>query len=216
MEPVMITRLGQGNAQRSSGLWDDEIDGRSPKRPHDSPIRMVSAALRLAIGVGGCLVLLWLLGAFVVRGVRGPAEGREFQKNLGAVNQRARELGGGVSNGRRAFRYRVGAWFHGKEITDHTMPEIVSIIRDCQSLGLGGAHLELDLSRTSIGDDGIKLLHAVPGLEVVSIRDTNVTKNGVDSLRSALPGTQVDAWPIYPAGAVQSEGERESKNHQPD
>jgi hypothetical protein len=128
------------------------------------------------------------------------------------VNQRARELGGGVSNGRREFRSRVGAWFHGKEITDHTMPEIVSIIRECQRRGLGGAHLGLDLSRTSVGDDGIKLLHAVRGLEVVSIRDTNVTKNGVDALRRALPKTHVDAWPIYPAGDVPSEGERESKN----
>jgi hypothetical protein len=93
------------------------------------------------------------------------------------------------------------------------MPEIVSIIRDCQSRGLGGAHLRLDLCRTSIGDEGIKLLHSVPRLELVLIRDTNVTKAGVDALRSSLPKTHVDAWPIYPAPPDETEGQRARKAH---
>jgi hypothetical protein len=91
------------------------------------------------------------------------------------------------------------------------MPEIVSIIRECQARGLGGAHPGLDISRTSIGDDGIKLLHGVTGLELVLIRDTNVTKDGVDSLRRALAGTHVDARPIYPVEEVQV-GEASEQN----
>jgi hypothetical protein len=153
--------------------------------------------------------MLMFFGPAIVRRVRGTAQDREFRAALSAVSQRAEKLGGGVSNGRRAFRYHVGAWFHGKEITDGAMPEIASIIRECRARGLGGAHLGLDVSRTSIGDEGIKLLHSVPGLELEPVRDTNVTKAGVDSLRRALPGTYVDAWPIDPAGATQAEHESE-------
>ena len=191
----MVKKLVQGDTRRTSGLWDDEIDGSSSKPSDYSPTGLTSVRPRVWIGAGACLVELLLLAALV-----GPELVQElrFQDKVSVVNQRARRLGGGVSNGRRAFRFHVGAWFHGREITDRAMPEIISIIRECQSRGLGSAHLSLDLSRTSVGDAGIKLLHAVPGLEFVSIRDTNVTKEGVDSLRRALPKTLVDAWPIYP------------------
>jgi hypothetical protein len=207
----VITKPGERSGSGASGLWDDEIDGGSPKSSHDASTRLISAPWFVAIGAGGCLAPLLLIAAILGRET---AREREFDSHLSAVNRRAWRLGGGVSNGRRSFRYHVGAWFHGKEITDRFMPEIISIIGECQSRGLGGAHLGLDLSRTSIGDEGIALLHSVHGLETVLIRDTDVTEAGVDSLQRALPETRVDAWPIDPAGRAQ-DGERESKSHKP-
>jgi hypothetical protein len=201
LDSVVVKKLGEDDT-RTSDLWDNEIDGGSPKPSHDLPTSKVSIRPRVAIGAVGCLIPLVLFAAFLAREL-----GRDlwFHSQVSIVNQRARRLGGGVGTGRRAFRDHVGAWFHGKEIIDLAMPEIVSIIRECQSRGLGGAHLSLDLSRTSVGDDGIRLLHSVAGLEMVSIRDTNVTKDGVDSLRNSLPNTHVDARPIYPPGKAQTE-----------
>jgi hypothetical protein len=204
----VINKPDTGNVHKTSGLWDAEIDGSTPKSSYECPISVIPARVWIAVGAGGCLVPLLFLAAILFL-ARGTPQDRDFHENLYAVNQRAQKLGGGVSNGRRAFRYHVGAWFHGKEITDRDMPEIVTIIRDCQSRGLGGAHLGLDISRSSIGDNGIKHLHSVQGLETVSIRDTNVTKDGVELLRKALPRTHVDAWPIYPAGSNQIGAQRE-------
>src|SRR5262249_12653648 len=109
----------------TSGLWDDEIDGRSPKPSYDSSTGMFSVRPWVWIGAS-----VWLVELLLVAALSGPALVQEirFQNKLSVVNQRARRLGGGVSNGRRAFRYHVGAWFHGEEITDRAMPEIVSII----------------------------------------------------------------------------------------
>jgi hypothetical protein len=204
----MIKGPGEQKARTTLDLWDDEIDGWSAKPPSRSSIGILSILGWSAVAAMGCVPLMVLVAIFA-HGTRLTPQEREFRRNLSAVNQRATRLGGRVSNGRRDFRHHVGAWFHGEEITDRAMPEIVSIIRECQARGLGGAHLSLDISRTSIGDDGIKLLHSVTGLDMVRIRDTNVTKDGVESLCRALPRTFVDAWPIYQGGAGGGGGARE-------
>jgi hypothetical protein len=210
LERIVVEKCGDKNVLRKSDLWDDEIDGRSSKSSHEHPILFASGRFLLAMGACGFFILFLLFALLLGRDM---ADELEFHNNLWAVNRRAQSLGGGVSNGRRAFRRHVGAWFHGKEITDRAMPEIVSIIRDCQSRGLGGAHLSLDISRTSISDDGIKLLHSVPGLDSVSIRDTNATNDGVVSLQRVLPRTHVDAWPIDTAPSAETGGERDGIAH---
>jgi hypothetical protein len=204
-------KLGEEDVGANSRIWDVELDGVASKPSRLSPAGVVSVRTWMGIGAGGCLVFVAEILFLVAIVSRGTPQDREFHAKLSAVNQRARGLGGGVSNGNRAFRYQVGAWFHDKEVADWVMPEIISIIRECQSRGLGGDDLSLDLSGTSVGDDGIGLLHSVQGLRFVRIRDTNVTKDGVDSLRRALPKTQVDAWPIYPPGNTQTAGARESE-----
>jgi hypothetical protein len=175
-----------------TGLWDNEVDGDRLK-PSKKSLAGRRRALWLAVG-------LWLVAFLVFAVTWGGdlAEEIRFQNNLSAVSQRARSLGGGVSNGRRRFRYHVGAWFHGKEITDRAMPEIVSIIRDCQTRGLGGPHLSLELDGTSVGNEGVALLRGVRGLKVIGLRDTRVTREGVYALRTSLPKTLIDAWPIHP------------------
>jgi hypothetical protein len=183
-----------------SGLWDDAVDGGSLK-----PSKKSRPGRRWAFWLMTCACSFLLL--FAVLTACSVIDDIMFQSKLSAVNQRAKRLGGGVSNGRRHFRYHVGAWFHGGEITDQSMPQIISIIRDCQSRGLGGAHLSLSLDRTRVGDNGIALLRDVVGLESVSLRETKVTKEGVDSLQKSLRDTQIDAWPISPLNKAHSRGE---------
>lgn len=182
---------GQEDTQRDSGLWDREIDAPAEKPPHLRADRKVPRYKWMAGLAIVCVMLMFMiqLGGELVAEFR-------FISNLSAVNERARKLGGGVSNGRRAARYHVGIWLHGKDITDKAMPEIVAIVRECQARRLGGRHLSLDLSRTGVGDDGVKLLHGVSGLESVSVRETDVTSEGVRSLRKAMPRTFIEAEPI--------------------
>ena len=189
----MVIKPEQGASRPRSALWDAEIDGEAVRSWRRTLQSKGSRVPRAVIGVLG----LMSLTAFVILADL-PHEIR-FHRDLIAVNRRAQQLGGGVSRGRRDFQSHVGAWFRGKALDDRAMLEVVSIVRECQSRGLGGPHLSLDLDGTGVTDEGIRLLHGVSGLQSISILDTAVTTDGADRLRRAQPGTAVYARPPEPS-----------------
>lgn len=193
-ESNVADKFAQDFTGRHSPLWDDEIDAGIAKPKPRSRTGWPLLTMRFTVRAG-----LWLVPLLfaVILIVELPAEIR-FRSNVSAMNRRAGRLGGAVFHGRRAFQHRVSVWFHGKDISDDSMAEIVSIVRECQSRGLRGEHLSLDLSGTRVGDDGIKLLVGVSVLQTVSIRDTNVTEEGSDLLRRSLPNTLIDDGPMFP------------------
>lgn len=171
------------------GLWDDAVDGDVPKSS-----RAPRTGKRWGFWLGaGFWALALLFGVFVALGLE--AELR-FRREVAAVYQRACLLGGGVSNGRRDDARHVTVWFVGQKITNQSLPGILSIIRECQSRGLG-AHLSLELDNSNVDDDGIALLRGVRSLEAISLHNTKATKEGVNSLRRSLSNTVIDDWPIF-------------------
>ncbi len=60
--------------------------------------------------------------------------------------------------------------------------EIVASLRDLQELGL---------SHSSIGDDDLAKLRPMTGLRYLHLSGTNVTDEGIERLREALPGLEV-------------------------
>lgn len=171
------------------GLWDVEIDGAVSKRDGPGPTGKISARSRVKIFVQAMCLALILLGTLLV--VVGAIDFIRFGQSIASVNQRASRLGGGVTNGRREYREHVTVWFHGKEIDDRAMPEILSIVRECVARGFDDPSLSLDLDGTDIGDEGIRYLHDIAGLDSIWLSDTRVTDRGIMALRASLPNTAI-------------------------
>jgi hypothetical protein len=183
---------GKKGAGTPSGPWDDELDVGSARPRRSIRAALESELTRLLIA-GGCAIALVILA---IAG-RELAKAAWFAHKLSAASERALHLGGRISTGEYEGD-RIWVSFGGPTVTDRDMPGIVSVVRACPNPDPRRGNVNLNLDRSGVGDEGIRHLHGVRGLESVSVRGTKVTKDGVEALRNALPQGYVDVWPLDP------------------
>ncbi len=114
-----------------------------------------------------------------------------FRRRVGAFDQRMKQFDGGFSTGRREVSRHVMAWTHDPAVTDAQMSAIAEILKEWQRGGWS-PELSLDLSRTSVGDQGLKTLRELKTLEALYLKDTRVTATGVVDIRSAIPRVRIE------------------------
>lgn len=144
------------------------------------------ARLRRLAGWGVGLVL----GAFGVAMSLSAYDEFAFRHRVSVMDRRMKQVGGGFSNGRRAYSRHVMAWAHGRSVTDADVAVIAAVLRDWQGGGWSD-ELALDLSGTSISDSGLAALRELRSLKSLDLTGTRVTASGVEAIRRGSPGLKI-------------------------
>jgi hypothetical protein len=131
-----------------------------------------------------------MLGAFCVALALSAYNEFAFRHRVSVMDRRMKQVGGGFSNGRRAYSRHVMAWAHDRSVADADVEVIAAVLRDWQ-VGGWSDELALDLSGTSISDSGLAALREVRSLKSLDLTGTKVTASGVEEIRRGSPWLKI-------------------------
>lgn len=153
-------------------------------------VRRFTATDRFKSALGLAFLLLAMLIVLLCAGV--VWDQREYGRNLESLRELAKPIGGLVGSGRRASSLHLGLYFHGPEITDERLPQILQVVRAADDQKRW-RRVFLDLDGSSVTDDGLReLLKLEVELDSLSLGKTNVTPEGVEKLRRERPSWKIE------------------------
>jgi hypothetical protein len=165
------------------GSWRERLSREITRISSSSSPAVIERFWKVAGGIIVLSILLICGGALTSR--------HSFQAKLDSLKSLVRPLGGHATNGRRSAEDRLGLSFHGANVSDDDLRQIVEIAQVAWKQGYW-RQIDLDLNGTRVTDDGLRQLLALDRkIETIDLRGTQVTSEGVAWLKQSRPNWDI-------------------------